>query len=72
MVSGDAETVLSNKDAQEKYFGRRFDATSIIEGKEAFESSAELRETGIDHPTPNEEQVDDQEDDDRAEPEQAA
>ncbi|MBM80750.1 MAG: LPS export ABC transporter ATP-binding protein [Planctomycetaceae bacterium] len=42
LVSGDAETVLSNKDAQDKYFGRRFDATSIIEGKEAFESSAEM------------------------------
>ena len=72
LVSGDAETVLSNKDAQEKYFGRRFDATSIIEGKEAFESSAELRETGIDHPAANEEHVNNQEDDDRAEPEQAA
>lgn len=36
LVSGDAETVLSNPDAQEKYFGKRFDATSIIEGKEAF------------------------------------
>lgn len=38
LVSGDAETVLNHPDAQEMYFGRRFDASSIIEGKEAFES----------------------------------
>lgn len=36
VVSGDAETVLSDPTAQDLYFGRRFDATSIIEGKEAF------------------------------------
>ena len=36
LVSGDAETVLSNVEAQKQYFGRRFDASSIIEGKEAF------------------------------------
>ncbi len=38
LVSGDAKTVLSDELAQEKYFGQRFDATSIIEGKEAFTS----------------------------------
>src|SRR5690606_409719 len=32
IVSGDAETVLSDPMAQELYFGKRFDATSIIEG----------------------------------------
>ena len=36
VVGGDAETVLSDPTAQDLYFGRRFDATSIIEGKEAF------------------------------------
>jgi lipopolysaccharide export system ATP-binding protein len=36
LVSGDAETVLNDPLAQEMYFGRRFDATSIIKGKEAF------------------------------------
>ena len=33
VVGGDAETVLSNKRAQELYFGTRFDATSILEQK---------------------------------------
>lgn len=41
LVSGDAETVLNDPGAQEAYFGKRFDATSIIEGKEAFESGKE-------------------------------
>ncbi len=36
LVSGDAETVLKNKEAQNLYFGKRFDAESIIEGKETF------------------------------------
>jgi lipopolysaccharide export system ATP-binding protein len=36
LVSGDAETVLSDPVAQEMYFGRRFDATSIIEEKSNF------------------------------------
>jgi len=40
IVSGDAETVLSNTEAQNLYFGKRFDATSIIESKEAFLTSA--------------------------------
>lgn len=35
LVSGDAETVLKNESAQEMYFGKRFDADSIISGKEA-------------------------------------
>lgn len=39
LVSGDAATVLNDQAAQENYFGKRFDATSIIEGKEAFVSS---------------------------------
>ena len=36
IVDGDAETVLNDPTAQELYFGRRFDATSIIEGKQTF------------------------------------
>lgn len=42
IVSGDAETVLNDETAQELYFGKRFDASSIIEGKDAFTSEAEL------------------------------
>ncbi len=38
VVSGDAGTVLNSSDAQDRYFGTRFDAASIIEGKEAFAS----------------------------------
>jgi len=38
LVSGDAETVLSDPQAQSQYFGKRFDASSIIEGKEAFQT----------------------------------
>jgi lipopolysaccharide export system ATP-binding protein len=40
LVSGDAETVLNDPLAQEMYFGRRFDATSIIEEKSNFRSKA--------------------------------
>lgn len=36
IVSGDAETVLNDEMAQEKYFGRRFDATTIIESSRSF------------------------------------
>ena len=36
VVSGNAETVLSDPTAMELYFGRRFDAASIIEGKQSF------------------------------------
>jgi lipopolysaccharide export system ATP-binding protein len=36
VVSGDAETVLNDPTAMEHYFGRRFDAASIIEGKQSF------------------------------------
>lgn len=36
IVSGDAETVLKDPVAQAHYFGTRFDATSIIEEKNAF------------------------------------
>jgi len=36
LVSGDAETVLSNPDAQRCYFGERFDASSIIQSRESF------------------------------------
>ena len=38
LVSGDAHTVLSDVRAQEMYFGKRFDASSIIEGKETYDS----------------------------------
>ncbi|MEX0704480.1 MAG: LPS export ABC transporter ATP-binding protein [Planctomycetales bacterium] len=40
LVSGDAETVLGDPAAQALYFGKRFDAASIIEGKEAFGSES--------------------------------
>ncbi|MFV0443528.1 MAG: LPS export ABC transporter ATP-binding protein [Planctomycetaceae bacterium] len=40
LVSGDAETVLNDPTAQEMYFGRRFDATSIIEEKSNFRNKA--------------------------------
>ncbi|MGZ0168132.1 MAG: LPS export ABC transporter ATP-binding protein [Planctomycetales bacterium] len=36
LVSGDAETVLSNPDAQQCYFGERFDARSIIQSRDLF------------------------------------
>ena len=36
LVSGDAQTVLSHKQAKDLYFGKRFDANSILEGKESF------------------------------------
>lgn len=39
VVSGDAETVLSDSTARNLYFGQRFDADSIIEGKDAFNSA---------------------------------
>jgi lipopolysaccharide export system ATP-binding protein len=38
LVSGDAETVLNDESAQKHYFGKRFDASSIIEGKEVFQA----------------------------------
>ncbi len=43
LVSGGAETVLSDPMAQQLYFGTRFDAGSIIEGKEAFETLSDSR-----------------------------
>jgi lipopolysaccharide export system ATP-binding protein len=36
LVSGDAETVLNNPDAQQCYFGERFDASSIIQSRDSF------------------------------------
>ncbi len=41
IVSGDAETVLSDPNAQASYFGKRFDATSIIEGRSSFDAARE-------------------------------
>ena len=38
LVSGDAATVLNDENAQKLYFGKRFDASSIIESKGAFQS----------------------------------
>lgn len=38
LCSGDAETVLSNEQAQQYYFGKRFDAGSIIESKGVFQT----------------------------------
>lgn len=39
IVSGSAEAVLSDPLAQELYFGKRFDAGSIIEGRSSFDDS---------------------------------
>lgn len=36
LVSGDAETVLSNPDAKQCYFGERFDAGSILQSRDTF------------------------------------
>jgi len=41
IVSGDAETVLSDPTAQAMYFGKRFDAGSIIEGRSSFDTARE-------------------------------
>lgn len=38
LCSGDAETVLSDEQAQQFYFGKRFDAGSIIESKGVFQN----------------------------------
>jgi lipopolysaccharide export system ATP-binding protein len=43
IVSGDAETVLHDRNAMRDYFGERFDGDSIIEGKSAFGTAAESR-----------------------------
>lgn len=40
LVSGDAETVLNDPGAIASYFGKRFDVTSIIEGRDTFRRSA--------------------------------
>lgn len=36
LVSGDADTVLNHPEAQQRYFGKRFDAGSIIDGQSDF------------------------------------
>lgn len=41
IVDGDAETVLNHPDARELYFGKRFDADSILEGKQTFRPGLE-------------------------------
>jgi len=43
IVSGDAQTVLRDRNAMREYFGDRFDGNSIIESKSAFGSAAESR-----------------------------
>ncbi|HQX52411.1 MAG TPA: LPS export ABC transporter ATP-binding protein [Planctomycetaceae bacterium] len=40
LVSGSAETVLTDPLAISRYFGKRFDASSIIDGRESFRKSA--------------------------------
>ncbi|MFN9720158.1 MAG: LPS export ABC transporter ATP-binding protein [Planctomycetota bacterium] len=40
LVSGSAEKVLSDPGAIARYFGKRFDASSIIDGRESFRKSA--------------------------------
>lgn len=52
LVSGDAETVLNDPQAQELYFGKRFDATSIIETKESFVSDSDEWPHGPNEPRP--------------------
>lgn len=58
IVNGDAETVLSHPEARELYFGKRFDAGSIIEGKESFRPrmpASELpQELAPEHPADDE------------------
>jgi lipopolysaccharide export system ATP-binding protein len=46
IVSGDAETVLHDRNAMRDYFGDRFDGDSIIESKSAIGTAAELRRAG--------------------------
>lgn len=58
LVSGDAQTVLSDPTAQELYFGSRFDATSIIEGKEAFQSGGDEASRSTRSETPTETDAD--------------
>jgi len=43
LVSGNIETVLNHPEAQELYFGRRFDAASIIEEKTNFQAKPKSR-----------------------------
>ncbi|MBL8817632.1 MAG: LPS export ABC transporter ATP-binding protein [Planctomyces sp.] len=40
LVSGDAETVLNDPDAIANYFGKRFDAGSILGGRDQFRKTA--------------------------------
>lgn len=40
LVSGSAEKVLNDPGAIEKYFGRRFDASSILDGRDSFRDAA--------------------------------
>jgi lipopolysaccharide export system ATP-binding protein len=40
LVSGDAETVLGDQKAQDLYFGKRFDSSSIIEGKKSYDNDS--------------------------------
>ena len=40
LVSGDAETVLNDSEAIASYFGKRFDAESILGGRDSFRKSA--------------------------------
>lgn len=46
LCSGDAEAVLTNPDAQQYYFGKRFDAGSIIESKGTFQTNYSESEVG--------------------------
>ena len=46
IVSGDAETVLHDRNAMRDYFGERFDGDSIIEGKSTFGTAAETLRAG--------------------------
>ncbi|MDC0273472.1 MAG: LPS export ABC transporter ATP-binding protein [Planctomycetaceae bacterium] len=49
IVDGDAETVLTDPEARELYFGKRFDANSILEGKQSFRSGPEADDAELEN-----------------------
>jgi lipopolysaccharide export system ATP-binding protein len=52
VVSGDAETVLNDPIAQDLYFGKRFDASSIIDQKSNYRSDADRQDDDDDDAQP--------------------
>lgn len=49
LVSGDAQTVLNDPDAQAMYFGKRFDGESIIKEKASFNTAARRQQAEEDN-----------------------